>query len=1128
MGNSISDYASECSTVTACKAAVGHGTQPSQGSVSDANTRNLGTQASPTQADLIGDHFTCELDQASSGVKIEDSSFTDQLKRLRGEFVIEYDAEDRAGNKAQQLVFAMIMVDDMCPTVTRDESSLDVEACDIDKDANNRNDAKSRNQVTTNERLISWEDNYDGQTPFMSAATADVRNKNLFYEWQFNQEAGGWTSRGYSEGHNGANTDNLQAFYNSFDDGNANANDATVRVVYTAEDYANIFGAGYTDNECTTTDTWDIKDSIAPRVVQRLSKQQPVCPHDESSAIDRCTGTAHTGPSLEESRWSASSLEGSQRFEVASKCQNADKIFTTGNTNIGRSSCQCYNFRRAWGTTTNQPECKAYTSGAGGFLYSGHGDSSYADDCSAINTHDSADFNPNNYDIPVTYFECGDLDGFQEMGFKCIDMRDSYASDDTDGGASSGFTATGTWSDTLDGATHNYQEADSPKSYFVDAHSAHITYGDVEYSTYTEDSAGTGTLGALIPGASVLADKVSKDTTLQNGYGNSQVSSEPCFTFHTDTCASASTEYELPLFNHGAAFAAVYKCTDRADHSNTGSDNNEMGDADGANIRITKVVDTLAPTLRINAQGMEQLNSVTHTYYADHTDSRFDKTKYSLWKQDNSQNAFADNTADNGEALKKMNSHYHDQDYIDGNARKTISTFTQTKSQYTVLSGHEKGKAAVSDSCDRSGKVWRKDWKDKTWQMGSHVSDDANAGWDVDSYTIQHSAGFDSDEAVITHLQDPYVGYSCFDQCDGDLTHVADHDNSVTNGVTLTWHNGDENGAKRGCEGTVLSSGFQTLVPGTYALKYSCEDAAGHVTTKCRTILNEDHPKPIITVLEADQQTYEATRSDNYVDAGATCSDEVDGNISQDVEVSGDVVNLARVGVYTIKYNCQDSAANTADEATRTVSIEASFPYNDVGAVATDSLQGSFGICSVWDKGVLKSSYKEIVNVESTGTYYITYRVKDSNGNWNDNSGCTGGQTGDENVRTVVIIDTLRPVIQLKYGGNVIHEGAGSFASGAANANRGNTALSHTQEDATGDPVHLGAGNYNPAQSQNANPDPYTHTWSHSLNLMAEQATTSSVNGWVIGAVGSAVTGLALLGYSLRKSAAPVATSVPV
>merc|ERR1711981_859526 len=384
------------------------------------------------------------------------------------------------------------------------------------------------------------------------------------------------------------------------------------------------------------------------------------------------------------------------------------------------------------------------------------------------------------------------------------------------------------------------------------------------------------------------------------------------------------------------------------------------------------------------------------------------------------------------------------------------------------------------------------------------------------------------------------------------------------NGVKLHWHKlpvGSAANADPCLDQYATSEGFHTLIPGTYALKYTCHDDAGHVTSKCRTIQNEDHTKPVITVLEAALQTYEATRQDNYVDAGATCSDEVDGNISQDVEVSGDVVNLARVGVYTIKYNCQDSASNVADTATRTVvvqdtscpscvlsadttdaannvaatvSIEASFPYNDVGAVATDSLQGSFGICSVWSNGVLKSSYKEIVNVESTGTYYITYRVKDSNGNWNDNTGCTGGQTGDnvgKNVRTVVIIDTLRPVIQLKYNNQVIHEGAASFATGSGNNNRGNNVLTHTQVDSTGDPVHLGNGYENPAHSSVAQA-PYDHTWSENMNsvdgLMAEQATTSSVNGWVVGAVGSAVTGLALLGYSLRKSAAPVATSVPV
>merc|ERR1719424_2018675 len=303
---------------------------------------------------------------------------------------------------------------------------------------------------------------------------------------------------------------------------------------------------------------------------------------------------------------------------------------------------------------------------------------------------------------------------------------------------------------------------------------------------------------------------------------------------------------------------------------------------------------------------------------------------------------------------------------------------------------------------------------------------------------------------------------TCMDSCTGDLT----------NNVVTTWH-------QNKCAGASLNK-FDTLVPGTYALKYTCTDASKNSISKCRTVVNVDHKKPVLTVLEADSQTYEATRSDNYVDAGATCSDEVDGNISQDVEVSGDVVNLARVGVYTIKYNCVDSANNKADEAKRTVtvqdtscpscivsdghtsgldhitSIEASFPYSDAGAVAQDTLQGSFGICSVWGTGwlgevgtayAMKASYKNIVNVERTGTYVITYRVKDSNGNRNDvATGCTGGQTGGENKRTVVIIDALRPVIELKYRGTgaagatdeeIIHRGAHEFTAGVGGAPRG-------------------------------------------------------------------------------------------
>merc|ERR1712238_141986 len=110
-------------------------------------------------------------------------------------------------------------------------------------------------------------------------------------------------------------------------------------------------------------------------------------------------------------------------------------------------------------------------------------------------------------------------------------------------------------------------------------------------------------------------------------------------------------------------------------------------------------------------------------------------------------------------------------------------------------------------------------------------------------------------------------------------------------------------------------------------LKYVCKDEANLKATACRTFINIDKTKPVITVLAAANKSdgiwyVEASRDNNYVDAGATCSDMVDGNISQDVEVSGDVVNMAAVGTYKINYNCEYSAGQTAFPATRTVIVE--------------------------------------------------------------------------------------------------------------------------------------------------------------------------------------------------------------
>merc|ERR1711966_427752 len=196
----------------------------------------------------------------------------------------------------------------------------------------------------------------------------------------------------------------------------------------------------------------------------------------------------------------------------------------------------------------------------------------------------------------------------------------------------------------------------------------------------------------------------------------------------------------------------------------------------------------------------------------------------------------------------------------------------------------------------------------------------------------------------------------------------------------------------------------------------------------------------------------EASRDNNYVDAGATCSDMVDGNISQDVEVSGDVVNMAAVGTYKINYNCEDSAGQTAIQATRTVVVQ-----DTTCPTCTDTLDGAMPNAVIYGT----------VDVETTGSYTLTYSVTDKNNNGAVAADCAAAHINNGNhfTKTVVVEDTMVPIISLKYRGNNL------------------------------------------------------------VGMMAESTTT--VNGWVIGAVASAVSGVALLGYAATRKAT-VATSVPV
>lgn len=81
-----------------------------------------------------------------------------------------------------------------------------------------------------------------------------------------------------------------------------------------------------------------------------------------------------------------------------------------------------------------------------------------------------------------------------------------------------------------------------------------------------------------------------------------------------------------------------------------------------------------------------------------------------------------------------------------------------------------------------------------------------------------------------------------------------------------------------------------------------------------------DTTPPVITLVGSPSLTL--TEGDSYVDAGATASDNVDGDITANI-VTVNPVDTNTVGAYTVTYNVTDAAGNAADEVTRTVVVEA-------------------------------------------------------------------------------------------------------------------------------------------------------------------------------------------------------------
>nr|NIS90334.1 DUF5011 domain-containing protein [Woeseiaceae bacterium] len=80
-----------------------------------------------------------------------------------------------------------------------------------------------------------------------------------------------------------------------------------------------------------------------------------------------------------------------------------------------------------------------------------------------------------------------------------------------------------------------------------------------------------------------------------------------------------------------------------------------------------------------------------------------------------------------------------------------------------------------------------------------------------------------------------------------------------------------------------------------------------------------DTEAPVITLSGSANVVIESGQ--RYVDAGASATDNIDGDISGSIVVVN-TVNTATVGTYTVTYNVTDFAGNAADTMTRSVRVD--------------------------------------------------------------------------------------------------------------------------------------------------------------------------------------------------------------
>lgn len=250
---------------------------------------------------------------------------------------------------------------------------------------------------------------------------------------------------------------------------------------------------------------------------------------------------------------------------------------------------------------------------------------------------------------------------------------------------------------------------------------------------------------------------------------------------------------------------------------------------------------------------------------------------------------------------------------------------------------------------------------------------------------------------------------------------------------------------------------------GSNTVTFSATDSAGLTGTAQAKVTVVDMTAPVLSLVGSPSVTI--TEGDNYLDSGANASDNVDGNITANIAVSGSV-NVNAVGTYALTYNVSDSAGNAANSVSRTVTVESaqigSAPVvsapADITVAATDSSGTSATSWSIKrflnnaaasdaEDGIMWTVNHNAPSIFPLGVTTVTFSATDSHGN-------VGTDTA-----TVTVADQTKPVITLQgsstvtlnHGDNYVDAGAtasdnidGDISSNISKTGSVNTSTSGT------------------------------------------------------------------------------------